>query len=593
MLALIIISILLTWLLCSAVCIGIGFLLLRSLRITCSATEALWTGLALITAILQLYHFFRPIDLVAVFLLLGLGLAGWIWNYVVRIPDASTGNASQVNSSATSRIQLSTLNFHLLNFLLLFIAAAIIAFRCAALGEHYDTGLYGAQAVRWFITYPLVPGLGNLIAQLGFNSSVFLCIAALDQGPWRDLAHHLFDGFLCAALFASIIPSVLRILRAQSNSASDWFLTLLFLPAAIWAATSKIVGTNTDLPTSVVCIVATAMLFRALEEESAQAGTRDSNAKNLVMVMALFSLAVTFKISSAVFALLGWTVAVLKLWSLHRNTPSGKRHMAWALILSAVIVLPWIGRGLVLTGYPFFPSAALAIPVEWKVPTFETQMQEDFARSFARVPELTSEYAHEWKWLRPWFREMLTEREGFVLPLLFVLAGSVTGIIGLKRRDQSSLPQWFWVLMPSLGGLIFWFLEAPALRFGEPAIWTAGATLGTFAAVRFLNRSGRNRIAVAVLILLTAWAAHPRLFWSSYICPSVGVRTFLRLPEAKLKQHQTVSGLTVNVPVETNQCWDAPLPCSPYFDETLHLRKPGELERGFAAEESGKAVKWK
>jgi hypothetical protein len=57
--------------------------------------------------------------------------------------------------------------------------------------------------------------------------------------------------------------------------------------------------------------------------------------------------------------------------------------------------------------------------------------------------------------------------------------------------------------------------------------------------------------------------------------------------------HQTTSGLTVYVPVETNQCWDAPLPCSPYFLDTLHLRQPGELERGFASEESGRAVKWK
>jgi hypothetical protein len=33
-----------------------------------SLLDCLWTGIAIITAILQLYHFFRPIDLVAVFL---------------------------------------------------------------------------------------------------------------------------------------------------------------------------------------------------------------------------------------------------------------------------------------------------------------------------------------------------------------------------------------------------------------------------------------------------------------------------------------------------------------------------------------------
>jgi hypothetical protein len=587
MLALAILCILLTWLLCAAVCIGIGSLLLRALGFPGSHLDALWTGLAVITAILQLYHFFRPIDLVAVYLLGGLTLAGWLWNYVSRIPDASAGRASlQQDLRETKKSRLAAV-------LLYIPTAAIIAFRCAALGEHYDTGLYGAQAVRWFITYPLVPGLGNLLGQLGFNSSVFLCIAALNQGPWRDLAHHLFAGFLIAVLFASIIPAALRVFRAESISPIDWFFTLLFVPATIWAATSKIVGTNTDLPTTVVCLVAVAFLFRALNDKSPQQGANDFRSVDLVIAMLLFSLAVTFKISSLVFAPVGWTVAVLKLWSLNRDVRMGKRQLMWVVILSAAIVIPWIGRGLEFTGYPFFPSTALSIPADWKVPALETQMQADFARSFARVPDLTYDYAHGWHWLRPWFRELVREREGFLIPLLFVLAGGVAGIVRVARHNRSSLPEWLWVLVPSLGGLIFWFFEAPAMRFGAPAIWTAGATLGTLAALHFLNRPGRIRIALAGLLVLTAWAGHPRLLWNSYFRPSVGVRTFLRLPEAKLARHQTTSGLMVHMPVETNQCWDAPLPCSPYFRNTLHLRQPGKLERGFASEESGTVVKWK
>ena len=587
MLALIILCILLTWLLCAGVCIGIGFFLLRGLRFACSITEALWTGLALITGFLQLYHFFRPIDIVAVLLLAALALAGWLWNYAVRAPGASAGNTS-AQQDLRERKQLG------LAALLLYIpAAAIIAFRCVAVGEHYDTGLYGAQAVRWFTTYPLVPGLANLIGQLGFNSSVFLCIAALDQGPWRGLAHHLFAGFLIAAFFVSIIPAVLRIFRAESTSSIDWFLTLLFIPVTILATTSKIVGTNTDLPTTVVCLVATALLFRALDEGSPQDATADSKAGYLLIAMALFSLAVTFKISSIVFASLGWTLSAWKFWSLSRTTPGRKQQLVWAVILSALIVLPWIGRGLVLSGYPFFPSTVLPMAVDWKVPTAITQGQADFARSFARIPELTGAYANGWNWLRPWFREMLTEREGFVIPLVFALVGGVTGIIRMARDKRAVVPRWMWLLVPSMASLIFWFLEAPALRFGEPAIWTAGATLGILAAVHWLKRPATTRIAVVGLVLLTAWAAHPRLFWNSYFRPSVGVRAFLRLPEATVKPHQSISGLIVNVPVGTNQCWDAPLPCSPNFNGKLSLRKPGELERGFVWNESGEATRQK
>ncbi len=584
--AFIIFCFLLTWLVCAAVCIGAGLLLLRALFPTShgfSLGDSFWIGIAVITAILQLYHFFHRIDLGAVFLFIGLGLVGWIWNL-----------ASLPHSSGSSRFRLTNDNVQL-STLLLFIAAAIIAFRCAALGEHYDTGLYGAQAVRWFVTYPLVPGLGNLIGQLGFNSSVFLWFAALDQGPWRGLAHHLFDGFLIAALFARIIPAALRILRSESTSPIDWFWTLLFVPGTIWATTSKIVGTNTDLPTSVVCLVAAAMLFRAFGGEPPEPGTgmSDSRIIGLVMTMALFPLAVTFKISSVVFASLGWTVAAMKLWMLSRNTPVGKRQLVCGVILSAAIVLPWIGRGIVLTGYPFFPSTALAVPVDWGVSALEAQSQADFARSFARVPGLTYEYAYGWSWLQPWFRELVREREGFWIPLFFALAGGAAGILRIARGNRRSLPQWLWLLAPSLGGLLFWFLEAPAMRFGEPLMWTAGATLGTFAALQFMDRPGRIRMALGGLLLLTAWAAHPRLFWSSYFRPSVGVRTFLRLPSAKLRAHKTASGLTVYVPVETNQCWDAPLPCSYYFHDGLRLREPGKVERGFASESSGAPVMWK
>src|SRR6266849_4143061 len=286
MLALIIFCILFTWLACAAVCIGIGGLLLRGLRFSFSALDALWSGVGVITAVLQVYHFFRPIDVGAVYLLMGLGLGGWIWNGAALL--------EKWRERKESRVAAVLLNIA---------AAAIIAFRCAALGEHYDTGLYGAQAVRWFITYPLVPGLGNLIGQLGFNSSVFLWFAALEQGPWCGLAHHLFDGFIIAVLFASIIPAALRILRAERAAPIDWFLTLLFVPATIWGTTTKLVGTNTDLPTSVVCLVAAAFLFRGLGDESPQpAATRkDATPTNLVIAMTLFSLAAAFKISSVVF----------------------------------------------------------------------------------------------------------------------------------------------------------------------------------------------------------------------------------------------------------------------------------------------------
>ncbi len=562
MLALVILSILFTWLAIAAVCIGIGGLLLRCFHFSFSPVDALWTGIALICAILQLYHFFRPVDLAVVFLLLVLALAGWFWNRDVLFQRLAVAVSQP------------------LNVLLLFLAGAMIAFRAAGPCEHYDTGLYGATAIRWFSTYPLVPGLGNLIGQLGFNSSVFLWVAVLDQGPWHGLSHHLFVPFLIAAFFASILPAVVRVLRSMQVSASDWFQTLLLIPAAIWAAAGKIVGANTDLPASVVCLLAASMAFRGLEEKTPEEDK--TRRMNLVAAMLLFSLAPTFKISSMVFASTGWTLALVKLWSLSRTTPQRKWLATGAVLLSAAIVLPWMGRGLMLTGYPLYPSTVLSIPVDWKESGTDAQWQGDFARSFARVPELTMAYAHGWHWLRPWFRSMVMEREGFVIPLAFAFAGALAGLFTRwRRRSEEPVPEWLWLLLPGLTGMLFWFLEAPAVRFGELALWTTAATLGTLPAIRVLDTSGRRHVALAALLLITGWAAHPRLLWGSNFRPSIGVRSFLRLPEARVLPHRTLSGMVLYVPVETNQCWDAPLPCAPEFNRLVLLRQPGNLKGGF------------
>jgi hypothetical protein len=597
MLALVILSILFTWLVCAAVCIGIGSHLLRFLHSSgapsfaqqrvgsslptfqrFSLLDSFWTGVALITAILQLYHFLRPIDSLIVYLLCGLALAGLLWSRTSLFQYFSAGTPPVPTRSGSF-----ALHFKLSNLFFPFLSAALIAFRSVAPTEHYDTGLYGAQAIRWFTSYPLLPGLGNVIGQLGFNSSIFLWIAALDQGPWRNFAHHLFVGFLLAAFFASIIPAALRVFRGKNVSSIDWFLTLLFIPAAIAAGMGKLSGANTDLPTTIVCLVAAFFLFRALDSGVSSAGS--SIQLSLVIAMLLFSLAVTFKLSSLVFAFSGWIVSFLAL-CFSDASPPRKRFIAAAVLISAAVVLPWIARGLILTGYPFFPSTALSIPVDWKVPPANAQVQADFARSFARIPQIPLADTQGFHWLRPWFHELIREREGFLLPFFFALAGIIVAIFRISRAGRLTLPRWLWLLVPSLAGLVFWFVEAPAIRFGEPILWTAAATLGTFAALPLFDQPIKKRFVILALLLMTAWAAHPRLLWNSYFRPSISVQTFLRLPQARVVPHRTLSGLTVYVPVETNQCWDAPLPCSPYFNDTLRLRRPGDMRGGFVSEGS-------
>ena len=182
-------------------------------------------------------------------------------------------------------------------FLLGATLALLLAIRCCGPCEYYDTGLYGAPAVRWIQTFPIVPGLANLHGRLGYNSSVFLCIAALGQGPWKDLGFHLFTGFLLYALCATLVPACARIVRGAATSPADWFHSILAVPALFWTTRARIVGTQTDEPAAIVCLIATGILFADLCQTPRQ-DQQTRQPTRLVLAAALFTLAVTFKESN-------------------------------------------------------------------------------------------------------------------------------------------------------------------------------------------------------------------------------------------------------------------------------------------------------
>jgi hypothetical protein len=569
MLALVSLSIVLTWLACAVVLIGMGSLILEFFSEKYLLTEAFWTGLCATVAILEIYHFLRPVDLALTVALIFLGTLG-IFRHRI---------------SLLQKLRQSCNDGPWQTFCYIVVVCAI-ALRASGACEHYDTGFYGAMVVRWIETYPVVPGLTNLFGRLGFNSSVFLCVTALGQGIWRDLAHHLFVELLLAALFASIIPAWFRLFRERAALASDWFPALLLVPATFWATNGEIVGTNTDLPASMGCLAAAVFLFRALDGDPRESGEIENCSASLVAAMLLFSLAVTFKLSSAVFAFTGWMVAFLRLWSLSRGWERRKFLIGAATALSAAIVLPWILRSIVLSGYPLYPSTLFPVPVEWKVPFQDASLEGAWVRSWARIPHASLSETQGFHWIGAWFRPFSRNREGFLIPLMISIAGFAATAYSRITRKIGKFSRGKLVLLPAGIGLVSWFFTAPALRFGEAFIWTAAATLGSLGAnaVWDAARPNYRRMVLAFLLLITAWCIYPRTLWPIRYRPLLAVHGFLRLPEGDTVSRKTSSGLTVYMPAEGNQCWDTPLPCSPYFRRSLRLRNPESLKNGFISD---------
>lgn len=552
-------SIALTWAVLALILIGVGSALLRVFVREFDSADALWSGLIVCCVVLGVWYLFLPITSAVDLLLVGIAFAGLCWN--------RHWLAAEWREIWSRRGTLGVFG----------LCAGVLAFRAAGPCEYFDTGLYGAQMVRWIQTYPAVFGLANVHGRLGFNSSAFLLDAALGQGLWREFYFHLLGGFLFCVLWAMILPLCRRFLKTSAKSSSGAFALILSIGLLTWTARGVVVGTTTDEPSTVLCLAAAVVIFEELERERTNGELVSRQRLKLAIAATLLVLAVTFKLSVIVFAFLGWLVALMSLYS----TRSGRR-MGWVAVGTAVLVFaPWVIACVILSGYPFFPNSMLAFPGDWRVPKSIADMYELWVRSWGRTRLTTAE---GFVWLRPWFHQALRDRSGFQVPML--LSGIGAGVLAVQRTMGRRVSTGgMWLLVPSVSGILFWFWKSPDPRFGQAAIWCGAATLGALA-LSLLIAAGKTwqwRMIAGGLCIVAAWCLFS-FGWRHAYQVLEGVHEFVRLPSANVIAEKTSSGLIMYVPSTGNQCWAASLPCTIYFDRSLKLRSSLGERWGFKTE---------
>lgn len=559
------ISILLAWAACAGVFIGIGALILRRCDAAGGLFYSFWVGFGASVATLLVWNFFLPIDLGAAVLLAVIGIGG-IWQ----------------NRSIVWR-EFSQLRAGLSWALLPWFALiAYLAFRVAGPCDHYDTGLYGLTAIRWATTYPVVPGLANLYGRLGFNSSIFPIAAALQQVFSKALGFRLVTGLVLCGFWSAIFPSCVRIAWNGLTDPSDWYFAVLTIPAVVWITRGRIVGTATDEPAAAACLLGVGLILADLFSKRFE-NSPEGLARKITWAT-LLSLSVSIKASTIVFATLVWIIGFSKSgFFSERIHRAGK---VFATVLPPLLILsPWVIRGIVTTGYPFFPSPILGIHVTWRVPRTVAVFYSVWIRAAARKPYVPIAATQGTAWLASWLHRTVRNRGALQGPALMCLGGLVGALATRGKANSVRLGRsTVWLLGAAIVGLIFWFAEAPDLRFAEAPLWCIAAICGSIgitsaaSTYRWLRpRLFGVAIAAAVLWCISGFG------WQLSYRPSLSSGDFGVLPAPDIVVRKTQSGLPVYVPAHGDQCWDAPLPCTPYFNKTLHLRSRANMRWGFAS----------
>lgn len=529
-----------------------------------------WAGWAAASALVQLWHFIFPVGWEVGLVLCLLGITGY-WGRIGKLRATLIGV-----DRGTLRTAIPTS-----------IIAMWLAKQASQPPTTYDVGLYYLQTFRWTKEYPIVPGLANLHGRFGHISSHHLLAAALSAISADGNGYTWLNGLLL------LVTTTLSISELAASTTSRWrrsshslYWIVLFLPLLSTCLTTDAPSATADLAIYLVEIVVVALLLRILDPAVA----RDSQKWNYFLIVILGSLGMTIKLSFAVFACASLAIA---MWARTRPTKirskvqGALRAQALPMAGAAVLVLPWIFRNIVLTGYPLFPSTLLGQSLSWRVPKEHVTKLVMSVSAWARMPNAPPEQVmSNWNWIGPWLRSrILRDKVALIHTALPVALGLLSLGAGAAMPRTAHGRKFFRVwpcLVPPIASMIFWFFTAPDPRLAGSVFWVFSAVALAF----FLGKlRARPWIRVAPIFWLAvasflAIYPHAKRYPESLVNWSWRSPAYVPPPPALRETFRTQSGLELSVPVD-DQCWDAALPCTPEPRHNLRLREVGNLKHGF------------
>ncbi|MDB9496672.1 hypothetical protein PN441_09740 [Spirulina major CS-329] len=458
----------------------------------------------------------------------------------------------------------------------------------------YDTGLYHSQQIQWLHTFGTVPGLALLHHRFGVSSAWFALLAILDHRASGHTLYSVANTFVLGLAIAQLVI-VLHRLQQRRACLGDGFLVVawsLVLPQMWWS--TIINSTSPDLVVILLTIVtAWAMLI--------------SHDTGLALAPLLLG-ALTFSIKPSSLPITG----VAFLFYLWRGPDKVKRSLL-GISLIGVIASPLLIANVITSGYLLFPSTLLSINVSWLLTPSEAHTLASAITNWARWASVTPLSPNPLAWVQLWL-----DRETQLLLLwLLTLLFSVDW-----WRSRSHPSRWPaatpYLLLLGLGGSIYVAALAPAWRFG----WGMACLMPALGLARWFETQGRDRllfplvaaivanswlnpsttltfVIIVSLIILSLIALFPKQFPPFAILGCVAVLSLLSIapnrlqtthyqlhpvlppsiaqftPNPLIKREQ--NGLTYSLPSRpskaliagpssgADQCWTAPLPCTPHL----------------------------
>ena len=507
-----------------------------------------WLGYAVLIALLQITHLFFPIDrsFSAGFLI--------ITSVIVAVIHLSRARHHGRALRRVLKMWPRLLPLGLISFLIF----VPVFNACTKPACHYDLGLYYLQEIRWIESFPIVRGLVHLILNLGFNQSAFLVTSFLDSLLPGRIGLWLVGGLLpWFGLTLSTFASIRLFCRRRARRSNLEMAYAISLPAWIYTLLGNNISSGSPDVTSSCLMIHFFLTFAAFIMTVDKA--ERAQLLGALLVLGAASLCVKLNTLGIVAGACG--VAILFL-VLEKDIYCFLSTKALIGAAAALLLLGcWVYRGVLISGYPLFPSRAIAVPVAWKVNESDTDEFRDVIVGWARIPFGDKNFALEGSsWLRPWFKRVVAMDIQFGWPIGIGLVG--VAALSLMSWMEIRLRKGFHFMMllcvPLAVETAFWLLTAPEPRYFGSAAWLFAITpiLGLIAA------QGSLVLLAAIANLYLCAVPMAGLFWETKWIWAAPDPRFPDIPQAGLVEFQNSFGVRYYAPNEGDQTFDSALPAS-------------------------------
>jgi len=449
------------------------------------------------------------------------------------------------------------------------LAAFVISLNSPA---NYDTGLYHIQSIEWIEAYPVVPGLANLHGRFGFDPNIFTFFALTSlSGLFKQAIFSV--NFTVFTILTGYFTSTLYSLYKRKGFSG----LLVFFLLAFLTMISLYDNLSSPTPDFLSITIPLFILVRVIElSKKGEAALKD-----FIPVIILSVYILTTKMAA---------IPVLILAACICYKYRAEARKLWLIIpILAVIVLPWLIRNVILTGWLIYPFPSLNLfSFDWQVPLAKVIAEKAAVTGWARSPNagyvaaakmsFTAWFPHWWHQLMLWGKVLFSA--ALCCPL-FVFTWQL-----IQKRRIAFLKNA--VVITSFAGVIFWLFLAPEFRFGQAFI--VCSAISPLLVINCNDVPGIHSLRMLILFMLLLFGiqiltGRHYLINAAYQIKKLAIRPQLIQSPANLSfKTYKINGVIIYAPVKSDKCYCHIIPCAAHIDTSVTLRGQNITE-GFAVEQ--------